>query len=259
MTESQANKPESITRRVSWEAIIGILAIIVPVIVFFIWQWQRKELSYIVSGTSRLLTIQKPDFSIGKLEILLDGKAVEGLISYNLEVVNTGNIPITADEMAYPIKISFGEIGDIVIAEVIETNDAILQADLRAGITIDNTNPTSVQLPPVLLNSGDYFKLNIVVSQAEIVSPKVEARIVGIERIIPNEERWQVLLSNLLVGNAFSIISIVVFLIFGLVVRKILIADLRRMQAATAELTKRTNELRAKTNEIRSKLDKDTR
>lgn len=139
---------------------------------FFLKQRRKKALSYEILSQTPLLSVKEE--VKGKVEILFDKKPVQQVHLVEIRLVNSGNVPIKAEEFERPINLSFGEEAQIFTAEVAETTPK----SLRAKVVIEKK---IVVLQPTLLNEGDSIKLKMLV--AKFAKVNLDGRIVGVKEI----------------------------------------------------------------------------
>lgn len=183
-----------------WQTILGIVAIIISIGAIRLQQ-NIKELSCKVLSIAPLFNVK--DDMQGKLKFSFDDKPVKNAFLIILKIINSGKVPITADDQKRAITIDIGA-EKILAAEIIETQPT----DLGANIS---TNNSSIILEPTLLNSNETVTIKSVV---ESFSGKVSAsaRIVGLKQItmiMPNSEtkmRW--LNKSVLISSVMGVVGI---------------------------------------------------
>jgi len=174
-----------------------IFPLIVGVILYFILQRQRKELSYSILTSSSLISING---SLNKeIEILYHKEKVYNLSIMKLLIKNTGNQAIVAEDYEIPIKFNFNENSKIFSAEIIYKAPKILNPILL------NEKKYFI-LKPLLLNKNDEFVIKVVISNLDIKTFSLEYRIKNIP-LIKNKRST----SNLLVNMA-GIIGIILMM-----------------------------------------------
>jgi hypothetical protein len=148
----------------------------------------RKSLHYRIVSQTALFSVKeevKKEF-----EITYKGKKIEEAQLVLIEISNTGNLPIEAEDYKIPISFNFGEEAQVLTAEVIKT----IPEELHASVSTDEG---IVLLTPILTNPGDSLTLKIIVSELgeEI---KASSRMVGanLEESKPtmNLREWLLLL-----------------------------------------------------------------
>ena len=164
-----------IIRDPMWQVIAVILAVIaiaIPVILYWI-QRQKRALSWQVVSNTPLLSIDKEIKE--NLEVLYNGKHVQDVQLIIAKIINTGNVPIKSTDYERPINFNFGENARILTAEVTETSPDSLKASA-------NVEGKKVILPPILMNNRDWITLKFLVNQYD--GPiLVDGRIVGVKEI----------------------------------------------------------------------------
>lgn len=179
-------------------AILGILAIIVTIILFFI-QRRKKSLTYeIISRTS---VLSASDEVSGKLQILYQGEAVRKVNLLVLKLANTGNVPITTLDYEREVSFIFTDCEKILSAELSEVQPTNLAAEIV-------TKEKSVSLKPILLNPGDSIILKLLISGFDN-KIEIDGRVVGVKSISKRTDSnsWSFLL--MLAGIIMASIGIV--------------------------------------------------
>lgn len=123
---------------------------------------------------SALQPLASKDKALG-LEITIDKVPVNDPYLSVIQLVNTGNKPISSRDFESPIEISIGESKRIIRAQV----TGVSPKDLKPVIKFDTKQ---IQLQPMLLNSHDTITLAIL-SADGIPNFHPSARIAGIESI----------------------------------------------------------------------------
>lgn len=156
------------------------LFLTVAMVVFQIRKTRRfKALSYSMRSKTKLLTLH--DENIGKLEIFFDGQPVFDAHIFEIEIRNTGNIPIISSDYEKPIEIVFAEKADILSAAIVER----VPENLELAFTLSEA---STKIKPALLNPNESFTLKFLLRDNSN-DPEVSARIVGISEIRKTEFR----------------------------------------------------------------------
>jgi len=178
--------------------LLPVLAIIIP-IALYMFQLKEMNLTYEVVSYSLLnlsSTIQD------EIEVSFSGKKVTDLSAINIEIKNAGNTPIRKEDFEREISIDFGKDSKVLklsikyafplnLAPIIETKEQI------------------IKISPLLLNQGDYFALEAIISNSSS-EPQFDARIAGIKKasqIITKQ------ISGTFLSNAILIITICILLI----------------------------------------------
>jgi hypothetical protein len=160
--------------------ILAVIAIAIPVILYWI-QRQKRALSWQLVSNTPLLSIDKEIKE--NLEVLYNGKQVQDVQLIIAKIINTGNVPIKSIDYERPINFNFGENARILTAEVTETSPDSLKASA-------NVEGKKVILPPTLMNNRDWITLKILVNQYD--GPiSVDGRIVGVKEIKDYTETYK--------------------------------------------------------------------
>lgn len=155
---------------------------------------------------SRTLLIRSDDEVRQNLQILFNGTPVQDVYLLQIRISNSGNVPVIASDYASHLGVRFAGCARLLTAEVSETNPL----DLRGHINISTLESKSVAFSPVLLNSGDFFVIKMLVSQLERSNGfAIEGRIAGVSEIYMVRERQTRPLVLMLLGMAITIIGII--------------------------------------------------
>lgn len=185
--------------------LLPIFAIMVP-IALYMFQLKDKKLTYEVVSYSLInlsSTIQD------EIEIRFLGEKVTDLSAMNIEIKNSGDMPIRKEDFERNMIIDFGKD-----AEILKTSISYKFPSNLTPILSDQGN--SMQILPLLLNPGDHFTIETIVSKTSS-DPRFDARIAGIKtptKISPKEYSGSFLSSRLLV---FIICAFLVFYSFSAV------------------------------------------
>lgn len=131
----------------------------------------RKEMGYEVLTVTQLLTPREE--LEGHLQILFDGEEVRDVSLVLVQVFNSGNEAITAEDFVRPMTL--GVAGKLLSAEVVER----VPEELDVSVALLGNR---CHLAPALMNAGDVLTLRLVVS--EFHAPiAIDTRIVGVPRV----------------------------------------------------------------------------
>ncbi len=165
-----------IIRDAAWQFVGAILALVVPLLIFF-WQRERKELAVGALYYGVLLSVS--DEIAKRVRITFDGVEVAHLMFALYAVKNSGNRPILAKDFTRELVINFGtEILSASIARQVPVN-------LNPSVKYKNDQ---VIVHPVLLNPGDLIVLKILFA-GDGYSPRADTRIVGVTNLVSVESR----------------------------------------------------------------------
>jgi hypothetical protein len=190
-------------------AIAALLAIILPVVLYAIAR-KKKSLFYEIISENPLISIGNE--IKGQIKILFNDKPIENVNLLLIRFTNDGNQPITASDYERPISLRFKDNPHVLSAEFADANPPNL-------ITTIEVRDKQVVINPVLMNSGDYYTVKLLVGE---YSGKfdVDARVVGVkgiragrsqDRIKRRETIWKIagLVGTLLFGAvAYSLLGL---------------------------------------------------
>jgi hypothetical protein len=168
-------------------ALVGIAA--------YIGARRRKELRYRIVSATPLLTSGE---QVGhKVQVLFDGKPVEGVHVIVIEIVNTGNVPIRPADFERPLSFSFGDRAHVLLAEVLGTDPVALKPELQS-------NRGSIKIAPVLMNGDDWVRIKVLVARyGNRVTP--DSRVEGVRDVLPFRESRRLLWVVVLITVAISL------------------------------------------------------
>ena len=181
-------------------AAIAMIGIAVALRTYWL-QRQIKELAFGIVSSRRLLSVA--DEVSPRVTVELDGKSVKNLHLVVYGVKNSGHRAISQSDFQRALKISFPE-GQVISAGIASEVPSNLGATLVA-------TESSVELNPVLLNSGDKLLIQVLLS-ARSPSESVDARIIDIPSLVPinTHPRLPAFFSS---GVPFSVGMLVLFAI----------------------------------------------
>jgi hypothetical protein len=169
----------------TWGFVAVVVAIVaIAITIYFARkQTQKKELSYETMNTE----LVKVDSRItDRLQVNFDGKPVGHLHLVFVRFVNSGNIPIDANDYQGDISVTFGEKSQILKCEISEEEPEDIPISTK-------NDENKVEIKPTLLNEKDSFTLKLLVSNFKKVS--ITGRIKGVKAITvikapPSEMLW---------------------------------------------------------------------
>lgn len=188
-----------------WQFIGVVLTIITIFIPFIILRKERskKELSSTLILARKILSSQ--DQEKGDLQILYKDLAVKNCHIIVIKLINSGNAPITSADFEKPLEIVFLPEGNILNAEIIDSNP--LNLDVSSQI-----NGNIYQVFPLLLNKGDFITIKFIVTPTK--EYVFNSRIIGIQNIKEIQNRRVNNLVRIIFGLALISLGLFVALIF---------------------------------------------
>lgn len=159
-----------------WQSIgviVAIVAIIVSIIIYR-RQTQRKALTWLVKSAYPLLT--GTEELQGRLQVQVDGIAVNNIDLMFIEFSNSGNVPIERGDYDNPVTVGFEQPARI-ISVVVESEEPE-----GIGASLSITGENSVTLSPLLLNPNDKITLKFILS-SDTKKFGVSGRVVGVKVI----------------------------------------------------------------------------
>ena len=151
----------------------GILAIIVTILLYFLYQRKKKSITYTQLSKELLFKIREE--MKGKLKVLYEGNIVEELHLLIIRLQNSGNVTILPKDFETSITIELNNEAQILSNDVIETKPEKLVYTVYVS-------GNAVQLGPMLLNKGESITLKMLISKFTQIK-SVYGRIVDISEI----------------------------------------------------------------------------
>lgn len=169
-----------LARDPAWQAFGAVIALLAIVATFVIFRLQTriKELAVGRVSSRRLLSIA--DEVSARVSVRLDGQPVTNLHLVVYGIKNSGHRAIAATDFVRPLVLSY-EGGKIVSAEVSYQLPSNLNVKLRTSLS-------QVEIESLLLNSGDQFHVQLLVS-ASAPDALIDARIVDVPHLVPANTR----------------------------------------------------------------------
>jgi hypothetical protein len=171
--------------------LVGVLVAIAA----YIGTRRRKELRYRILSATPLLSSGE---QVGhKVQVLFDGKPVEGVQVIVMEIVNSGNVPIRPADFERPLSFSFGDRAHVLLAEVVSTDPIALKPELQS-------NRGSIKIAPVLMNGDDWVRIKVLVARyGNCITP--DSRVEGVRDVLPFRESRRLLWVVVLITVAISL------------------------------------------------------
>jgi len=152
---------------------LEILAILVTIIIYLLYQRKKREFSYSILSETRLFTIH--DEVRDRLQVLLDDNPIDDLYLLIIRYQNSGNVSLVTEDFDSDIIMDLNEKAQIISNEIIETIPDDLEYTIRGG-------GNQLRLTPKLFNEGDSITVKVLISDFENIL-RVHGRIVGVSQI----------------------------------------------------------------------------
>ena len=159
MLEMLQNKPLEFAG-----VIFALLAVIVSIVIYRL-QRQNKELAFGVLAEHHLLGVS--DELANRVRITFDNRPVENIKLLVFALKNSGNKAVKVEDFIRPITISLGNEAKLLSFECIK----------------ESSNEDMLEISPILLNSGDYFLIQVLAS-VEKAKIEQDIRIVGVSSFV---------------------------------------------------------------------------
>jgi hypothetical protein len=163
-----------------WEfvgVVVSVLAL--GVAIFAIRsQRRRKSLGYWFASDRPVLYLFDQGLK-DRLTLSLDGKAVQGLSTFELALFNDGNVPILPSDYAEPVRIELEGSSKVLAVAIADSHPPNL------GVSIE-ADGQFFTVSPILLNPGDEYVVQFLVDKPHrdhFTLPSVRGRIVGVTEI----------------------------------------------------------------------------
>ena len=137
----------------------------------------QKGFSYRELSESALIPNKKQ--AHGKIEILFEGKPVENVRVFEMEMRNSGGKELESKDFYKPVRIVFRDGTEILKAEV---TSASSEFDPEFEIL-----GSDVTLKPVPMNPGDYLTVKVLIIADKKVDAEVRGKIIGVTRLTAYE------------------------------------------------------------------------
>jgi hypothetical protein len=186
-----------------WGALVAAVGIVVAMLIFW-WSRQRKDLAYELLTFSPLLT--EKGLSTGKVKILVNGQEADQVHLVEVKIVNSGSVPVLAEDMLVPIGFTFGVDARVLTADPFDTKPTNLEAQL-------DFDEDRITLRPMLLNAHDEVGVRALIADAKGEgSVSAIGRVVGVsvirKRDPPPVRRWLRGSSIAMVVGALTVFAI---------------------------------------------------
>lgn len=182
---------------------IGIIVVIFG-IVYPIRQ-RKRELSYEYSNYS-LVSVEEPIEN--EISVYFKKKLVKNVNLLFVKIINSGKVPLKPQDYERPLRLLFDKeekILQFAISSELNPKNLRVRAKKEKGAII---------LEPILLNSGDFFTIQILVD-GNGTMPAIDYRIVGVKKIKKFSSEKNESLIILLVGVLLIISNEIFPIIFS--------------------------------------------
>lgn len=183
--------------------IVTIVGVIIGAIVAFVIYWLQRQRKYLVYEVlANIALVSQIEELKEDLKIEYKGEVVDSVYLIAIRISNAGNTPIGSDDYEEDVRISFDDNVKILQVYIDETEPDNLKPKIYH-------TPNEVFLKPLLLNSTDSIRINILSNYSSI--PVVEARIKGVKKIqlrksMKNGSIWWVIISSAVIGYSLSML-----------------------------------------------------
>ncbi|UJS26155.1 hypothetical protein [Thiothrix winogradskyi] len=180
-------------------AAFALIAILVSVVIYYL-QRQRKELAFGVLSEHHLLGVDEE--LADRVAVTFDGQLVKNIRLVIFGVKNSGNQPILINDFeGRSMRFTFGENAKVLSTEIIH------QSPHNLGCSLEVVEDT-IQVKPLLLNSNDYFVVQVLVTAPEI-NMQADIRLVGIPTIVELSAQKPENLIASIVGRILALSSLI--------------------------------------------------
>lgn len=177
--------------------IIPIIGIIIPIAVFLAGT-AKKELSFFIQSQTEIVDVNKYDIS--DLSVLYKEKVLRNLHLFELQIENTGNVPIESKDFERNLSISFGNKSVLLLAQSANS----MPSSLTPRIILKQH---WFEVEPLLLNPDDQITFEAFITGG-YEPPKLDMRISGIKQPVivgGNKDETPLKIMILLLTSLFGI------------------------------------------------------
>lgn len=159
---------------------IGIISILIMFMTYVITR-NRREISWTPLSDAQVVRVK---FAVRRrIKIYFDDKPVSDL---NLRLVtfrlrNSGDAPIPPDSFTGPITATFGTKAEVLDAEILDTTPSNVKSRVEKSFAWDTKK---VLLGPVLLNSGDFLDVKVLLTGYRGEINVKDPGIIGVKKIV---------------------------------------------------------------------------
>jgi hypothetical protein len=153
-------------------AVAAVAALVIPIALYLL-EHPSKVLTVKTISTASVADLRDP--ALSALKLTYNDQSVNHVTTATIEVTNAGTRPIEIRDFERPLVIRFDEPNSTLAVTVSEREPRNLTPEVTLGTS-------AITLSPLLLNSGDRFRLNVVL-RGNFKEPVVDARIVGIRTV----------------------------------------------------------------------------
>jgi hypothetical protein len=171
---------------------LNSLLTIVAAVVIAVLVKRRAQKSFTYRVLTDLPLVSRHAKSPGKLEVLYDKQPVDNIRVVEIELKNSGGVPIKEEDFKEKITLGFGNYA-LFEDSVESTHPKGLKAELFFGDMDSKTNSEtkeielfilkSVELGPLMLNAGDSIVIKLLTDAPETCKVTVSGRIEGVSAI----------------------------------------------------------------------------
>jgi hypothetical protein len=136
---------ENILESPIWQFVGVVVAILAIVLTIYLYRRQnkRKRFAYQIVASTPLVSVQE-GFQ-DKLEIVFNGQTIKDAQLLLIKLINSGDMPILADDFKRKVTVTFGEGSKVLTAEVTDAKPKSIRASLI-------NSDTQISLNSLLLN-----------------------------------------------------------------------------------------------------------
>jgi len=163
---------------------VPIIAVCVAIIGILL-RLKRKGFSYYIESANAVVSVEEK--VADQVKIFIGKTQVENVHLIVMKIWNSGNQSIRPDDFINNVILYFGDNSIILSGSIVETEP--LSLDPRFEVSPHSLDPrfhlniATMELFPLLLNSGDNMIFNFLVSNWDPDALEVHGRIVGVKDI----------------------------------------------------------------------------
>lgn len=164
---------------------INAVLLLLPVLLFLAsplrdaYFVDTKEIKYGILDAGQIAEFGTAEDGWPEIELFFDGRKIEDGRMHIVMFDVTGSIPVLREDFDGPIKLETSGDGQILGFKISYARPSTLDPKIRL-------DGSTVKIDPLLLNPGDYFGIELLVS-GEVEVSSISARIAGIQELTERE------------------------------------------------------------------------
>ena len=170
-----------------WNVISGIASVVaIAVVVLFFVLTQEGESKRLEVEVLTLTSFSSTDLDLGAVDVAVSyaGRPIADYGRFQIRVSNTGGSPILSGDYDTQLSLHFENVVRTLAARELASDPPEIEAEPQLH------DATSVYLPSILMNPGDWYTLEIEVEAVPASMPRfdIAGRVVDVKEITYKEE-----------------------------------------------------------------------